>query len=147
MLPGCFLGGAGNERPVSMTLRDGEFVLHWCGEPTEELGYIELSYALYSPTRTNHVALRGEGAFVLRTGDEFTASSPPNGLEVLESHELPPEGNDRITVFLNSGSDEENFDGVRAILRVTSPRDLDGRWLYPSGEINDAPCEMRGAVS
>lgn len=144
---GCSMGGAGNEQPVSMTFRDGEFVMHWCGEPTEELKYLEITYAEYSPSRSDRVAFRGEGAFVLRAGDEFSTSVPPAEVVPLESRPLPADGDNRVTVFVESGSDADNLDGVSAILRAGSPRDLEGRWLYPSGRIHDEPCEMRGAAS
>ena len=102
-LTGC-LWSAGNERPISLTVKDGEYLFHWCGKPTEEFQYLQVSYATYGPQREDALALRARGEFSLQTSEEFSLSDPPSGLA------------------------------------------LDGRWLYPSGVVDDSPCEMRGAL-
>lgn len=144
VLSGCFMG-SGNEEPISVTLRDGEYVFHWCGDATEEYKYLQIKFAEYAPDRVDGDAFRGAGLFSLNAGDEFTVSSPPSGVAPSVQNRIP-ESENALQLFLRTGSSEDELDGIRAIYRIDRPSDLQDRWLYPSGSIEDEPCAMRGAT-
>jgi len=143
-LTGC-LWSAGNERPISLTVKDGEYLFHWCGKPTEEFQYLQVSYATYSPQREDALALRARGEFSLQTSDEFSLSDPPLGLAVEHESAIPIESS-RVLIFLDIGRSETDLGGINATFRPEDAGALDGRWLYPSGAVHDSPCEMRGAL-
>ncbi|NYF30183.1 MULTISPECIES: hypothetical protein [unclassified Microbacterium] len=142
-LSGC-LWSAGNERPMSMTVRDGGYVFHWCGEPTGSFQYLEINYATFTPGREDFVALRAKGDFKFQPADEFSLSNPPAGLEVEYDSAIPVE-NAKMLIFVDTGDSEDELNGISAIFRTEGAAKLDGRWLYPSGTVHDTPCEMRGA--
>jgi hypothetical protein len=141
---GC-VSHAGNQRPISMTVRDGEFVFHWCGKATEEFGYLDISYATFAPDRRDTVAVRASGEFALDSGSEFSATQLPRGVQASTSVDFPV-SDERMLIFVYTGSSESDLDGISAIFRPSRPHDLEGRWLYTSGDLRDAPCEMRGAT-
>lgn len=143
-LSGC-LWSSPNEQPMSVTMRDGEFVFHWCGAETETFQFAAIDYATYSPARTDGVAFQGSGLVSLEPGDEFSVESPPAGIQPDVQNLIPSDH--RLTIFLHTGSSEKQLDGLRIHFSTPHPAEVEGRWLYPSGVIRDEPCAMRGAVT
>lgn len=142
-LSGC-LWSAGNERPMSLTVRDGEYVFHWCGEPTESFQYLEVSYATFAPEREDLIALRANGEFSFHPSDEFSQTDLPAGLKAEYNSAIPVESA-KMLIFVYTGDSDDELNGISAIFRTEDAAKLDGRWLYPSGAVHDSPCEMRGA--
>lgn len=136
---------AGNQQPMSVTVRDGRYMFHWCGEPTEAYQYLEVAYATFDPDRDDVLALSASGEYSFETGAEFSISLPPAGVEATKRSEIPLT-DERMLVFVYTGSSEAELDGINVIFSPAKPKEIEGRWLYPSGELHDEPCEMRGAV-
>ncbi len=134
----------GNERPMSMTLREDEFVFHWCGKVAEQYSYLEISYATFTPERNDVVALRAEGDYLFTPGMEFSVSSPPGALHSRTEVSIPV-SDERMLFFVNTGASEQELGGVTAIFRPDRPSEMEGRWIYPSGGLHDEPCEMPSA--
>lgn len=143
-LSGC-LWSSPNEQPMSVTMRDGEFVFHWCGAETEAFQFAAIDYATFSPERTDGVAFQGSGQASLEPGEEFSVESPPAGIQPDVQNLIPSDH--RLTIFLLTGSSENQLNGLRIRFRADDPAEVEGRWLYPSGVIRDEPCGMRGAVT
>ncbi|MBM7470323.1 hypothetical protein JOD62_002871 [Microbacterium keratanolyticum] len=143
-LSGC-LWSSPNEQPMSVTMRDGEFIFHWCGAETKTFQYAQIKFASYSPERTDGVAFQGSGRASLEPGEEFSVGSPPAGIQPDVQNLIPSDH--RLMIFLRTGSSENELNGLRIQFRTPHPAEVEGRWLYPSGVIRDEPCGMRGAVT
>lgn len=130
---------------MSVTVRDGSYLFHWCGKQTDEYRYLEVAYATFDPDRDDVVALRASGEYDFEPGVEFSLSLLPAGVEATTSSEIPLT-DERMLVFVYTGSSEADLNGIDVTFRPAKPKEIEGRWLYPSGELHDDPCEMRGAV-
>lgn len=143
LLAGCgipFLPSVPNDAPLALTVRDDEVWLHWCGRPTESYEYLSISFARYSPSRTDEAAVEGEGYFFLSEGDEFSTKTPPPGVTYSVSRSIPITV-DRTIVFVSTGEAYDNLNGLLVNFDTTAMTSLaDGKWLHPNGAITDDPC-------
>ncbi len=141
-----FIPIAANEKPLALTVRDGEIWFHWCGELTERFGFLSVDYALWTPDRRDESAAEGSGRFRLGPGTEFSVDTPPADLRFDVTSEIPITS-DRMAVFVEAGQAPDNLGGLSVIFDSDQFNELeDGdSWLYPSGEISDEPCGMRAA--
>lgn len=146
VLTGCsLLGDSGIGQPMSMTLRDGEYVFRWCGEQTDEFRYLEVGYAEYTPERVDATVFEGSGSATLSPGDEFSVVAPPEGISATNLGSFP-DSNNSLLVFFYTGYSESVHREPSAMFDVPNPKDLEGKWVYAYGGTHDEPCEMRGAV-
>jgi hypothetical protein len=126
---------------MSMTARDGEFVFHWCGEQTDEFRYLELGYAEYTPDRIDATVFTGTGRAKLSPGDEFTATSPPEGITVSTIGSFP-DRNNHLRVFFYTGYSETVHGPLSGEFDVPDVDELEGKWAYASGGMHDEPCDI-----
>lgn len=85
-----------------MALRDGVPWFHWCGEQTEEFGYILVEFSVYAKDRLDGTAAEGDGRFRLIYGDEFSVTTPPQGVEYTHTEPVPVTDSD-TRIFVNTG--------------------------------------------
>jgi hypothetical protein len=143
LLVACF-PISGNGAPVALSVQGDEVIFHWCGESTQEYKYLEVSFATFDSERNDELAFSASGAFNLETGDEFSASALPAGAVGAVENSIPIDER-KILVFVNTGSSYDDLDGFYATFPASGLKNIGEQWLYPSGEMQTLPCEMRGA--
>jgi hypothetical protein len=131
---------------MSMTVRDGEMVFHWCGESAGPFQYLQVSYATYDPDRRDFTAVKASGEYTLSPGEEFSVTSLPDAATSTTSPDLPVT-DISTTVFVYTGSSPQELDGFFVILRTNDPSQLEGKWVYPNGTVHSEPCDMKGAAT
>ncbi|GAA1937566.1 hypothetical protein GCM10009775_31980 [Microbacterium aoyamense] len=128
-----------NDRPLAVTARDGGVWFAWCGQPTDEFGYLQITYREYSSDTGFVTAARGTGEFRFEPGTEFSTTTPPVGLtfDVDEGIALDAGA---MRIFVAPGQSADNLAPWSVIFEVESPDDITDVWLHPSGEMTSEPC-------
>lgn len=129
-----------NSQPLALGIEDGNAVFYWCGEPTEQLGFLAIEYRVFPDDSSVRTAAEGSGSFVLRPGSIFSSTQPPGSLEYIVSEPIPISSR-RTLVFVESGFSPENLGAVTVQFDSTELDSLAGRWVHPSGEITAKPCD------
>lgn len=134
-----------NDAPISLTSRDGNVVFHWCGKPTEEMGFLRVRFRVPADDNVDYIAADGFGRFKLETGTEFTTADPPEGFTYTTSKPVPlTDKSTYIFVFLGESYEERVPWGITFTARNLAEMQP-GEWLYTSGELSSEPCGMRNA--
>lgn len=143
LLVGCapFFPVRGNEQPLQMTVQGGDVLFRWCGAETVPAKSIRGYFRTESGDRSYIDVLNGTGDMKLAPGDEFSSLVPPPGIEYDLARPIPVT-DEPITMFVFAGSTTDEIDALEVTYNGVIVSDLEGKWMFPSGEVSAEACEI-----
>jgi hypothetical protein len=142
LLASCDLGFIFPSRPSAPLfagLKGGSLVFRWCG-PTSDYVDLLIQYRVETSDRESITAAQGEGAFQLRTGSEFSAMTPPSGLNYVASTPVPITEEPTVVLVTLDAPDPGRASDFVALSLPPSSQFADGVWVGAEGIVDDEPC-------